>query len=95
MNRNILLVCFSVYTILHSFFQSKITKNKMEPNIISRLFYKDDTSFIKSWAKAKEVGMLLWSIKRCYIQFFVWVPYLWLMTTPSFLILVMILKKIN
>ncbi len=87
MKRNILLVCFLVYITLQSIFQSKITKNRMKPNIISRLFYKDDTSFIKSWAKTKEIGMFMWSIKGAIFSFLFWVPYFWLMTTPSFDIL--------
>ena len=87
MKRNTLLVCILFYTILQPIFQFIITKNKMKPNIISRLFYKDDTSFIKSWSKTKERGMLLWSIKGAIFSFLFWVPYFWLMMTPSFDIL--------
>lgn len=76
--------CFGVYLILHSIFQSQITKNKMKPNTVSRLFYKDDVSFIKSWKKTKERGILRWSIKCVISSLLFWGTYFWLISTPAF-----------
>lgn len=80
----IIWVFFGVYLILHSIFQSKITKNKMKPNIVSRVFYKDDTSFIKSWKKTKERGILQWSIKGAICSLLFFGTYFWLLSTASF-----------
>lgn len=84
MIRNIVLVCFLVYITLQSIFQSQITKNKIKPNIVSRLFYKDDTSFVKSWKRTKERGIFRWGIKGAICSLLCWGTYFWLLTTSSF-----------
>jgi hypothetical protein len=38
--------------------------NKIKPSKVSRLFYYDDESFIKSWEKTKEKGILIYNIKN-------------------------------
>lgn len=40
-----------------------IKANKIKPSKVSRIFYIDDESFIKSWEKAKEKGRLMYDIK--------------------------------
>lgn len=80
----IIWCCFFIYLILHSIFESKITKNKMKPNIVSRLFYKDDTSFINSWKKTKKRGIIQWIIKDAIYSLLFFGGYLWLISTSSF-----------
>lgn len=41
-----------------------IRRNLIKPSIISRLFYQDDESFINSWRKAREKGLLKYIIKN-------------------------------
>ncbi|MBK5241924.1 hypothetical protein [Clostridium sp.] len=41
-----------------------VKANKIKPSKVSRLFYYDDESFIKSWEKTKEKGILLYNIKN-------------------------------
>jgi len=40
-----------------------VKANKIKPSKVSRMFYIDDESFIKSWEKAKEKGRLMYNIK--------------------------------
>lgn len=41
-----------------------IKGNKIKPSKVSRIFYYDDESFIKSWEKTKEKGILMYNIKN-------------------------------
>ncbi|MCJ7688557.1 MAG: hypothetical protein MUO60_04465 [Clostridiaceae bacterium] len=41
-----------------------IKANKIKPSKVSRIFYYDDESFIKSWKKTKEKGALMYNIKN-------------------------------
>lgn len=45
-------------------FQCLIKKNIIEPSKISRIFYEDDESFINSWRKTQEKGLLKYIIKN-------------------------------
>jgi len=44
-----------------------IKKSKIKPNKVSKIFYEDDKSFIKSWKKISEKGMLRYTIKSTTI----------------------------
>ena len=44
-----------------------IKRNKIKPNKVSKIFYEDDESFIKSWKKIREKGMLRYTIKTTTI----------------------------
>jgi hypothetical protein len=44
-----------------------IKRNKIKPNKVSRIFYENDESFIKSWEKIREKGMLRYTIKTTII----------------------------
>ncbi len=80
----IILSGFLVLIIINSTFQHLIIKNKMKPSKISRIFYKDDDSFIKSWKKTKERGKLLWLIKDTILYSLFLAGYFWILTSPSF-----------
>lgn len=41
-----------------------VTTNKIKTNKVTNLFYYDDESFIKSWKKTKENGILMYIIKN-------------------------------
>lgn len=41
-----------------------IKKNIIKPSKISRIFYQDDESFINSWEKTQEKGLLKYIIKN-------------------------------
>lgn len=44
-------------------FQYLVTTKKIKISKISKIFYDDDESFIKSWKKTQEKGMLKYIIK--------------------------------
>jgi hypothetical protein len=64
----IVLIVIGVITLTFWFL---ITKNKIKPNKVTKLFYYDDDSFIKSWESIKEKGILVHNIKNV-IMFTVW-----------------------
>lgn len=53
-----------VYIVISLTFKSLIEANKINPSKVSRIFYSDDESFIKSWKKTKEKGILMYTIKN-------------------------------
>lgn len=61
----VLIVVIS--SLIRPTLQFLIKKNKIKPNKVSRIFYEDDESFIKSWEKIREKGMLRYTIKTTTI----------------------------
>lgn len=45
-----------ISSLISPVFEFLIKRNKIKPNKVSRIFYEDDESFIKSWKKIKEIG---------------------------------------
>jgi uncharacterized ion transporter superfamily protein YfcC len=66
----ILLLFLIVYVVIALIFRYYITKKKLEPNKLSKVFYEDDERFIKSWKKTKEDGMLKHVLKTTIITTF-------------------------
>lgn len=68
-------IVFSIITflliLLSATFKYLVTKKKIKPNIVSKVFYYDDESFVKSWKKTKEKGLLMFIIKNAiYYTFY-------------------------
>lgn len=68
-------IIFSVITflviLLSATFKYLITKKKIKATIVSKIFYYDDETFIKSWRKTKEKGLLIFVIKSAiYYTFY-------------------------
>lgn len=64
-------ICFSVlFAILGTslIFRFLIKKNIIKPNKISGIFYQDDESFINSWRKTQEKGILKYIIKNVILM---------------------------
>jgi uncharacterized membrane protein len=53
-----------VYLVISLTFWFLVKANKIKLSKVSRLFYYDDESFIKSWKKTKEKGILMNNIKN-------------------------------
>ncbi len=53
-----------IFLVISLTFWFLVKANKIKPSKISRLFYYDDESFIKSWDKTKEKGILMYNIKN-------------------------------
>jgi len=69
------LIIFSAITflviLLSATFKYLITKKKIKPNIVSKIFYYDDETFVKSWKKTKEKGLLIFVIRNAiYYTFY-------------------------
>ena len=60
----ILVIFLVVILVIGLIFQYLIKTNKIKPSKVSRLFHNDDESFIKSWKKINEKGMLRYTIKN-------------------------------
>jgi hypothetical protein len=60
----ILIVFLVAVPVLSLILQYLIKTNRIKPSRVSRLFHGDDESFIKSWKKIKEKGMLRFTIKN-------------------------------
>ena len=60
----ILVVFLVVMPVISLILQYLIKTNKIKPSKVSRLFHNDDESFIKSWKKINEKGMLRYTIKN-------------------------------
>ncbi|WP_291635317.1 hypothetical protein [Clostridium sp.] len=56
-----------VIGLIYLILQFLIKKHNIKPNKVSRIFYEDDESFIKSWKKIREKGMLRYTIKTTII----------------------------
>lgn len=56
-----------ISSLIRPTIQFLIKRNKIKPNKVSRIFYEDDGSFIKSWGKIREKGMLRYTIKTTTI----------------------------
>ncbi|MFT5875257.1 MAG: hypothetical protein ACI8WT_004239 [Clostridium sp.] len=56
-----------VIGLIYLILQFLIKKYNIKPNKVSRIFYEDDESFIKSWEKIREKGMLRYTIKTTTI----------------------------
>lgn len=56
-----------IISLISPTLQFLIKRNKIKPNKVSRIFYEDDESFIKSWKKIREKGMLRYTIKTTNI----------------------------
>jgi hypothetical protein len=63
----VLIVLTVVISFIFPIFKFLIKKYNIKPNIVSRIFYEDDKSFIKYWKKIKEKGMLRYTIKTTTI----------------------------
>jgi len=59
----ILIIFLVAIPVLSLILQYLIKTNRIKPSRLSRLFHDDDESFIKSWKKIKEKGMLRFTIK--------------------------------
>ena len=59
----ILVIFLVVILVIGLILQYLIKTNKIKPSKVSRIFYNDDESFIKSWEKIKEKGMLRYILK--------------------------------
>ena len=59
----ILIIFLVAIPVLSLILQYLIKTNRIKPSRFSRLFHDDDESFIKSWKKIKEKGMLRFTIK--------------------------------
>ena len=59
----ILIVFLVAIPVLSLILQYLIKTNRIKPSRLSRLFHDDDESFIISWKKIKEKGMLRFTIK--------------------------------
>lgn len=59
----ILITFIVAILVLSLILQYLIKTNRLKPSRVSRLFCNDDVSFIKSWKKTKEKGMLRFTIK--------------------------------
>ncbi|MBZ9626110.1 hypothetical protein G9F71_025220 [Clostridium sp. FP2] len=64
----ILIVFLVAIPVLSLIIQYLIKTNRIKPSKVSRLFHDDDETFIKSWKKVKEKGILRYTIKIiiCY-----------------------------
>ncbi|MBZ9684977.1 hypothetical protein G9F72_001205 [Clostridium estertheticum] len=60
----ILIIFLVAIPVLSLTLQYLIKTNRIKPSKVSRLFHDDDESFIKSWKKIKEKGMLRFTIKN-------------------------------
>lgn len=60
----ILIISAPIMIIMVETFRFLITSNEIKPNKLTKLFYSDDESFIKSWEIAKEKGILIQNIKN-------------------------------
>ena len=60
----ILAIFIVVISGLSLILQYLIKTNKIKPSKVSRIFHNDDESFIRSWKKVKEKGMLRYIIKN-------------------------------
>ncbi|MFT5874038.1 MAG: hypothetical protein ACI8WT_002998 [Clostridium sp.] len=61
---NIWIILGITYIVISLTFMSLVEANKIKPSKVSRIFYSDDESFIKSWKKTKEKGILIYTIKN-------------------------------
>jgi hypothetical protein len=61
----VLIVVIS--SLIHPTLQFLIKRNKIKPNKVSKIFYEADESFIKSWKKIREKGMLRYIVKSTTI----------------------------
>ncbi|MBU3129931.1 hypothetical protein LGL55_19535 [Clostridium tagluense] len=59
----ILIVFLVAIFVLSLIIQYLIKTNRIKPSKVSRLFHDNDESFIKSWKKVKEKGILRYTIK--------------------------------
>lgn len=84
MHKLIILGCLLVFLLISSTFQYLVSKNKIKPSKLSRIFYKDNDSFIKSWEKTKQRGVLMWFIKDTILYLLFLVFYFGLLMSPSF-----------
>lgn len=58
------LIILFTFVAISLTFQYLVTTNKIKTSKISKIFYTDDESFIKSWGKTQERGMLKYIIKN-------------------------------
>ena len=59
-----IFVIIGVVVAANMIFRFLISANIIKPNKISKIFYEDDESFIKSWGKTQEKGILRFIIKN-------------------------------
>lgn len=52
------------FVVVSLTFQYLVTTNKIKISRFSKIFYNDDESFIKSWGKTQERGILKYIIKN-------------------------------
>lgn len=62
------IIILVVYAVIGLTFRYFITTNKLEPSKLSKLFYSDGKSFVKSWNKKQEKGMLWYILKNIIIM---------------------------
>jgi len=66
-----LIIFVPISIIMTETLRFLITSNEIKANKLTKLFYSDDESFIKSWEIAKEKGMLMFNLKNI-ILFTTW-----------------------
>jgi hypothetical protein len=69
----IFLMILVIYSVFNLIFKDLITKNKIKVSKISRLFYTDDKTFIKTWEKRKErgkIGVLIYNYSDIIVLIF-------------------------
>ena len=87
----ILFAVVYIIVIIPIIFRYLITIKKLKPNKLSRSLYEDDESFIKSWKKIKEKGMLkhvlqntiIWTIIITIIMYIISISLLFLLDERS------------
>lgn len=58
------IIVFTSIIVIGQIFKYLINTNKIKSSKVSRLFYDDDDSFIKSWKRTEEKGFLSYTIKN-------------------------------
>lgn len=64
----ILLVLLLVYLVANLIFRYLIYIKKLKPSKLSRQFYSDDESFVKSWQSIQDKGILKYILKNIIIS---------------------------
>ena len=54
----IVVIAIVAFVVTSLIFRYLVTANKIKISKISKIFYEDDESFIESWGKTREKGML-------------------------------------
>lgn len=63
-----IVIISALITVVKLIFQYLIKKNIVKPSKISRIFYRDDESFINYWRKTQQEGILKYTVKNVIIN---------------------------